>query len=303
MMQAISATGGIGAAMNALGLTTAAPPSRLRQLSIQALALGLAIAPASTGALVTGPPIDLWSLGTGASAPRWLLPSPAVTPSLPAALSPAQTPGTRLEKVKTATGLTWSQLAEALGVEARTLHLWRRGGGIRDEHEIRLRRLQTLVATLVGADGAGGREQLLDQTNTPSLLSRLAAGEDPSTLILAAPWRAQASQQLDDNIARLDSDLPLDEQFAFLFSLDDQAVERLRADATRRLGDAHSTRSDWDRFIGDLQRVGDFHHVALDDDDLDFRDDVAPEPPALFTLDDLGLSMKVGAIGARGGHL
>lgn len=271
--------------------------SLMRQLAIQSLTLGVVLSPSVTSSLDVEPLWDLGSLGTGSSAPRWL----------PATIQPAEAPPTvdsqdlktRIEALKQVSGLTWGQLAGALGVDPRTLHFWRTGGGVREEHEARLRALIRLAGAIADRAGAGVREELLSEQLGPSLLSRLEVGQPPGELHLAAPWRATAGEDLDANIARLESEDPLAEDFAFLFSLTDEAIEHLQTDARARLADPGNSRSDWEQFIEDAAREATAPHVPLESD-LDASAYEEQELPAFLTLDDLNLSMRPGAIAARG---
>lgn len=266
----------------------------MRQLTAQALAFGVVFAPSATGSLGIEPAWDLGSLGTGASAPRW---SPALPPSSAAELHSAHALAERIEAAKRVSGLTWNQLAGALGVRARTLHLWRRGGGIRHEQERRLRAFFALITGLVDHAGEGAREELLKHQGESSLLSRLEAGEEPDPLRQAAPWRAQAREDLSSNVARLDTEEPLAEDYAFLFRLDDDQVAEFTRDALSRLEDSSSGRAQWEQLLEDRAWASAFHHLALEDTPVD-DDDL--EPPPLFRLEDLHLSMRPGGIAARG---
>src|SRR3972149_9221693 len=62
-----------------------------------------------------------------------------------------------LEAIKARTDLTWGQIAEALGGAPRSIHLWRRGGGLRAEHEERLYALGSLGAGLEVGGPTGPR--------------------------------------------------------------------------------------------------------------------------------------------------
>lgn len=229
----------------------------------------------------------------GASAPRWLTETSATS-----TVDEADRPlAGRVEELKEVSGLTWEQTASALGVRRRTLHLWQRGGGIREEHDARLRAMRRLVGTLLDLDGGGAREQLLDQTHGSSLLSLLARGDDPSTLVVEAPWRAQSRDDIGRNVARLGQGEPLDENYAFLFTLDDAAIEGLLADAATLVVDRSRSRRDWQADIARIQDGASFDHAAGDDLAEEAAEDRDPVP--LFSLEDLGLSMKVGAIAAR----
>ena len=110
---------------------------------------------------------------TAASAPPWLLDwtssdvhrleSPGIWVSLDAAVDTrASAAQTLLEAIKRDSGLTWGQIADALDVEARTIHLWRNGGGISAAHETRLRELAFLVEVLQLREPSDVRSKLVN---------------------------------------------------------------------------------------------------------------------------------------------
>lgn len=77
-------------------------------------------------------------------------------PSLPGvALIPADFPA-RLNALKELSGLSWERMAEAIGVDTRQLHRWRRGTTPSGEAMLSLVRLATRVpgglAELLGED-------------------------------------------------------------------------------------------------------------------------------------------------------
>lgn len=59
---------------------------------------------------------------------------------------PAQEVGAALQRLRTVSGLTWGEVAKALGVSRRAVHHWVAGARISARHAARLRALTQLVA-------------------------------------------------------------------------------------------------------------------------------------------------------------
>jgi hypothetical protein len=207
----------------------------------------------------------------------------------------------RLEEIKRKSGLTWGQVADAMGVETRAVHLWRRRGGISAAHEERLHELNALIDSVDLGTPTDVRTELAEAAPSGSLLERLRAGVSPGTLIASAPWRSRARHELLRNLAARTDDGVLDEDYAFLLYLDDESVHRFADRATAILEDPGATRRAWESTIdAELTRMEQPAAVAVEaeeDEHLDDEDEHGALP--LFEPADLGIPLGVGAIAAR----
>jgi hypothetical protein len=218
-------------------------------------------------------------------------------------LEQSQTEVQRLvERIKSRGGLTWGQVAEAMGLDQpRAIHLWRSGGGISAANERRLHELNALIESVDLGSAADVRAELLHRGPSGSILERLHAGESPLELTAVAPWRTRAREALARNLeASTDHDGILDEDFLFLLELEDDDVARFTQEAEATLDDAR--RRDWEELINAQFAVltpppapGTLIEDEPEDDDPD-----AMEP--LFRVSELGIHLGVGAIAAGRAH-
>ena len=74
-------------------------------------------------------------------------------------------------------GLTWEQVAQAIGVDRRTLHFWEAGRPMRPKHQERLQRALRIVRRADRGDAAATRQCLLDASQGPLLKDLLANAE------------------------------------------------------------------------------------------------------------------------------
>jgi hypothetical protein len=206
-----------------------------------------------------------------------------------------------LESIKQDSGLTWGQIADAVGVEARALHLWRNGGGISAAHEMRLHDFAFLVDSVGLHEPADVRNELVNAQTGQSLLDRFRAGATPRDLALVAPWRIAAQGGLSRNVAARLSGDAIDEDFAFLLYADDPDVSAFASHAGALLDEPTTSRRYWETEInaqfGEAEQplvVEAASTVDAGNDDIE-RYGAAP----LFGLDDLGITLGVGAIASR----
>jgi transcriptional regulator with XRE-family HTH domain len=88
-----------------------------------------------------------------------------------------------LNEVRRRSALTWSQLAHALGVDRRSLHLWARGARLSAENARRLERLRTIVRHLDVGRPDNTRQRILSAAVGPdSVLDLLAQRRDDDVL-------------------------------------------------------------------------------------------------------------------------
>jgi hypothetical protein len=207
-----------------------------------------------------------------------------------------------VESIKQDSGLTWGQIADAMGVEVRAIHLWRNGGGISAAHEARLHDLGFIVDSVRLDEPGDVRSELVSARSGHSLLDQFCGGTGPRELVLGVPWRAKAREDVSRNVAARMSGEPVDENFAFLLYAEDPAVAAFAAHAGSLLEEPTTSRRDWEAEInaqfGEAEQppvvVG---APSMDRDDVDAveRDGALP----LFGLDDLGIDLGVGAIASR----
>jgi hypothetical protein len=208
-----------------------------------------------------------------------------------------------VEGIKHKSGLTWGQLAEAMGLDQpRSIHLWRTGGGINAANETRLNELNALIDIIDLGNAAGVRAELLQAGATGSLLDQLHAGESPLELAAIAPWRTSARTGLARNLQALgETEGILDEDFLFLLELDDAGIDGFGAEAEALLDDPHARRRDWEELL-DAQFDALTPPPAPDDVVEDEEGDDDPEEIKLFfRATELGIELGVGAIAAGRG--
>jgi hypothetical protein len=206
-----------------------------------------------------------------------------------------------LESIKQDSGLTWGQVADAMGVEARAVHLWRKGGGISAAHETRLHDFAFLVDSVGLHEPADVRSELVNAQTGQSLLDQFRAGATPRDLAMVAPWRIAAQEGLSRNVAARLSGAAIDEDFAFLLYADDPDVSAFASHAGALLDEPTTSRRNWEAEInaqfGEVEQplvVEAASTVGAGNDDIE-RYGAA----RLFGLDDLGITLGVGAIASR----
>lgn len=213
---------------------------------------------------------------------------------------PTQSPvGRSLDEIKRRSRLTWSQVADAIGVDTRAVHLWRSGGGISAGHEERLQELNALIDSIDTGTPIDVRAELLDVAAQGSLLERLRAGDSPRELQASAPWRPRALEDLERNVSERLGDGILDEDFVFLLYVEPEVVATFASEARELLERAGTARRDWEALL-DAQYAGmqqpEPLAVEATEDELDDADHgIAP----LFSPEELGIPLGVGAIASR----
>lgn len=267
---------------------------------VSLLPVGFVLAGALTGATAaTVPPSSLdWTSAQGhavVDARPWEPQHVLIAPVVPADIGAARG---LLDGVKHDSGLTWNQIAGALGVDVRAVHLWRNGGGISAGHEARLHQLAFLVASVALEDPADTRAELIDVRAGQSVLERFGAGASGHDAALTAPWRAAAREGLERSAAAVRSGDPIDEDFLFLLYTDpaeiDGHVTRLRG----VLDESATSQRAWDTQLdARLDRVEQSATggapILLEHD----QDAAAPTP--LFDIEELPIKLGVGAIASR----
>jgi hypothetical protein len=207
-----------------------------------------------------------------------------------------------LESIKQDSGLTWGQVADAMGVEVRAVHLWRNGGGISAAHETRLHDFAFLVDSVRLREPSDVRSELVNAQTGQSLLDRFRAGAAPRELAKVAPWRIAAWEGLSRGVAARLSGDAVDEDFAFLLYADDPAVSAFASHAGALLDGPTTSRRDWEAEInaqfGEVEQP--LVAEAAPTVDANGNDDIERYGAAqLFDLDDLGITLGVGAIASR----
>jgi hypothetical protein len=264
------------------------------------LPIGLALVGTITGASACALPITItdWTSATVVEMRALKSFSGHVGPPTLAIASPASAPTVR--ELKDRSGLTWSQLADAMAVKPRTLHLWRRGGGISAGHEERLRELHTLIDNLDLGASADVRGELVEPTSGGSLLAHLRSGASPRGLVVLAPWRLRARADLVRNIdARLGGGA-VDEDYVFLLYLPDEQVRQFAERGETLLANPETTRRSWELEIESQFQRMDQPTVAVEAAPTEVADDSAADLVRLFDPLDLGIPLGVGAIAGRG---
>lgn len=100
-------------------------------------------------------PVDPWALTASATTGRTLPAAP--TPSVPEVVRPA---AEILNRVRRVSGLSWGDVAAAVGVSRRAVHLWLNGGRVASAHMMRLLGLERLVAAYEVGNAGFTRDQL-----------------------------------------------------------------------------------------------------------------------------------------------
>jgi transcriptional regulator with XRE-family HTH domain len=129
-----------------------APPSTVKQCLMGTLLAGSVF----TGTLSAVTPVDALALTSAATSGRTLPAAP--TPAVPAVSHSAAEILNRLRRVS---GLSWGDIASAVGVSRRAVHLWLNGGRVAGAHMTRLLALQRLVAAYETGDPRQTRTRLL----------------------------------------------------------------------------------------------------------------------------------------------
>lgn len=209
-----------------------------------------------------------------------------------------------VERIKRRSGLTWGQVAEAMGLDQpRAVHLWRSGGGISAANEKQLNELNALVDSIDLGSAADVRAELLQSGAAGSILDRLHSGDSPLELAAVAPWRTIAREALARNLeAASEDDGILDEDFLFLLELDDEAVANFTSEAEAILDDAQSRRRDWEALIdaqfGALTPPPAPTELVEDEPGDEDPEEMQP----FFRTAELGIELGVGAIAAGRGY-
>jgi transcriptional regulator with XRE-family HTH domain len=114
--------------------------------------------------------------------------------------------GGALKEIKDLSGLSWQQIADALGVTRRSLHHWLNGSRINDAHTVRIGQLRNLVDEIAGMPPQEARSFLAapDASGTSPLKRFALAGRvqghrpgaadaylDASHVVLPPPQTAQ----------------------------------------------------------------------------------------------------------------
>ncbi len=268
--------------------------------------VGFVVAGALTGATAaTAPPSMLNWTSAGVHrlehAPEWTSLKPT-SESSALVLNAAQAV---LARIKQDTGLTWGQIADAVNVDVRALHLWRKGGGISAVHETSLHDLDYLVQNVRLHEPSETRSELVSAPSGQSLLERLSQGASVRELAMAAPWRDEARDAVAHNVAARTAGQSVDEDFAFLLYATDADAAAFSERASALLDDPSTTRRGWesefDRQFAEVEQplVADVAATSDFSDDGGHGEDERPTATPLFGLDDLGITLGVGAIASR----
>ncbi len=135
---------------------TSAAPSTAKQFALGTLLAGSVF----TATLTAVTPAEALALTTTAITGRTLPAAP--TPATPAG---SRTVADQLNRLRRVSGLSWGEIASAVGVSRRAIHYWLSGGRVAGAHMTRLLAFQGIVA----AHQAGGAEEtrlLLQQPGT-----------------------------------------------------------------------------------------------------------------------------------------
>jgi hypothetical protein len=82
-----------------------------------------------------------------------------------------------LGRIKSASGLTWEQIARLVGVKRRSIHNWLNGGTIASEHEERLHALDSVIdAAAKGRSPHETRAWMRNRSNGASVVELFEAG-------------------------------------------------------------------------------------------------------------------------------
>jgi hypothetical protein len=100
-------------------------------------------------------------------------------------VSTAETPPEILMQIKDRSGLTWDQIARAMGVNRRSVHFWLNGRDLSAEKEERLHAFASIVRTLAGDSQRQTRSRLLDRTGGESVFDLVIAEHDSEAAKLA----------------------------------------------------------------------------------------------------------------------
>jgi transcriptional regulator with XRE-family HTH domain len=223
------------------------------------------------------------------------------TVAQPQIVAPQQTAAQqRLEDIRSRSGLTGEQLADALGVGRRTLYLWLHGGGINAAHEERLHQLSALIDSIDLGVPTDVRAELVEDAPGGSLLQRLRDSESPHALRAAAPWRAHAREAVARNLAARENGV-IDEDFVFLLYTDAHRAQEFSERASALLDNDDSRRREWETLLdAQFAAMAQPAAVAVENE---------PEPaaeeedeiglPPLFNPAELGIPLGVGAIAAH----
>lgn len=94
----------------------------------------------------------------------------------------------RLQRIRRLSGLSWSEVALAVGVSRRSVHNWLRGARVASVHLARLAALEGLVESFAGAPASEARDRILQPGSggeTP--LAQLAQASRPARNVPTSP--------------------------------------------------------------------------------------------------------------------
>jgi hypothetical protein len=119
------------------------------------------------------------------NAPLSLLADAALTSVWVGDLATIETAPEILGEIKDRSGLTWDQIARAMGVNRRSVHNWLSERPMSAEKEENLHTLALVVRTLAGSSQRQTRSRMLDRTGGESVFERFIAGRRAEALELA----------------------------------------------------------------------------------------------------------------------
>jgi transcriptional regulator with XRE-family HTH domain len=90
-----------------------------------------------------------------------------------------------LLEIKSASGLTWEQLARIMGVSRRAVHMWLRANPMTADKEERVHDVRQVVLELAGRSQLETRSRLLDKHDGKSVFDLLVARQDQAASLLA----------------------------------------------------------------------------------------------------------------------
>lgn len=241
----------------------------------------VALLPASASGVSM--PVDLVQ-GT-ASYPPLLVANPAAIADQTATPSANQA---LLARVRTRSGLTRQQLADAMNVQIRSVFSWQKHGRMKEAHQRRLAELDALVTSLIVPSELNARAEFFRLATDSSLLDELTAGASPLELVAKAPWRAIAERDLERAVHRaMHHDGPIvASDFVYLLHVPSDEFEEVVADTRARLRSADFSRSDWMKYVAAMEAAyppRDWTPLVDDEDDIEepvFRILTTPSPEA-----------------------
>jgi transcriptional regulator with XRE-family HTH domain len=154
---------------------------------------------AITGTYGTITPADAIALSIAFASRPGTLSAVSVTSSAPPSIIPVAVPEV-LQRLRRVSGLSWGEIAQAVGVSRRTIHNWLSGARLADVHLDRLLTLRQAVEKVEAGSGQATRDALLaPQASGRSILEDL--------VLVARPRR----RSLMSGISVADQVTPVDE--------------------------------------------------------------------------------------------